>query len=144
MLNATLTTALLRASAALRATNKPANASLAAELDAALLTDATQRASVSAKAAQRAIGTSGRAPSRAYVIEQQPGPIACVMGAKAAHAELERVLTGHGSRACPKVGSLGAMLSQRGNWFTLLETDNGTVAVNVRPATKKELARLMQ
>lgn len=138
MLKSSSVLLMMRAATALRATGKADDAALAADLDATAQAAVASRAAVAANR-QRGQGSSaGKPPSIAYVVEQEPGDIACAMGAKAAHALLDATLAKLGARTCPKPRSLAAMLSTQGQWMTLVDTDNGTVAVTVRKATAAE------
>lgn len=132
MLNATETALLLRCAAL--ATGK-GDAALAAEINDALLASAQHRASVaSSTRAARGKGSRG-APTRAFVIDLEPGPRLLAQGAKAASAVLAEQVTKLGAkRTLPTAGSLAVMVSRDGHWTTLLETDNGTVSVTVQYA----------
>jgi len=142
MLKSSFALSVMQASAALRATGTPANAALAATLDAALQADMASRAAVAAGQAKRATGKAGRPPAITFAVEQAPGPIAYAMGAKAAHATLAAALAKLGAPRGPSVQSLTTILSSRGQWTCLVDTDNGTVAVTVRKATPAEAAKL--
>lgn len=129
--------------AAAQSLTKHGEPELATQLIDMVKQDATHKQAVAAAATRRSGAGNGGAPAKCYAIETEPGGIEFHRGAKAAHAALVATVAQlGGGRTTPTHTSLAVMLSRKGHWFTLVETDNGTVAVTVRHATDKEIEQL--
>jgi hypothetical protein len=77
-------------------------------------------------------GKPGRAPSTTYKVAATGQGAVTVLGARAAHAQLQRALAALGvPRRAPSLASLQVALSRAGQWAATVDTDNGTVEVSV-------------
>lgn len=109
--------------------------SLANEVNEALLATAQHRAALATAAKDRKAGARGRRPSVAYDVAMEPGWSQRVTGAGAAYESVKKALKEADALALlPKRQSFGVMLSSRGQWQAVLETDNGVATLTVNLA----------
>jgi hypothetical protein len=77
-------------------------------------------------------GARGRIASIHYKVAATGQATITVLGARAAHTELQRVLAALGApRRAPSLASLQVALSRAGQWTATVDTDNGAVEISV-------------
>jgi hypothetical protein len=77
-------------------------------------------------------GARGRNASTTYKVAATGQGAVTVLGARAAHAQLQRVLAALGApRRAPSLASLQVTLSRAGQWTATVDTDNGAVEIAV-------------
>lgn len=110
-------------------------AEAAKALNNVLAEDAAHRAAISEAQSTRQRKPGTGAPTKRYRVELEPGWTMHVDGAKAAAQAVADTLKELGSkRTPPKATSMGVALSRQGQWFALIDTDNGTVSLTVSRA----------
>jgi hypothetical protein len=100
--------------------------------------DAAARSAVATaqRARHAAAGAGGRPPIE-YVVDFDGHWAVTVHGAKAAQQVVAETLTAHGYKYVPTAHSMGVMLSRKGEWGQLLETDHGTWYLSVKRQVPK-------